>query len=64
VRLHEIAPRFELRHLVADRRRAHAEVVLLSERDRADRLRRVDVFVHDGCEDEGFALVEFGLVDH
>ena len=58
VRLHQVAAGLELGHLVANRRRADAEVVLLGKRLRADRLGGRDVFVDDRREDIGLALVE------
>ncbi len=64
VRLDQVAERLQLGHLVADRRRGDAQVVLLRERDRADRFRRVDVLVHDGRQDEGLSLVELALLVH
>ncbi len=64
MRLDEVAARLQLGHLVADRRGGDAEIVLLRERDGADRFRRVDVLVHDGLEDEGLSFVELALVVH
>ena len=61
VRLHEVAARLQLRHLVAHRRRADAKVVLLGRACRADRLRGVDVLVNDRRQDEVLPLVEFAL---
>ena len=61
VRLNQIAAGLELGHLVADGRRADAQVVLLGERLRADRLRRRDVLVHDGRQDVGLRLSRLAL---
>jgi hypothetical protein len=56
--LNEVSLSLEFRHLVADRRRTHAELVLLRERVRADRFGRRDILVDDRRQDEGLAFVE------
>ncbi len=56
VRLDQVAPGLELRHLVTNGRRADAEVILLGERLRTHRLGRGDVLVDDRGEDVGPTL--------
>ena len=58
VRLHQVAARLQFGHLVANRRRAHAQIVLLGERVRTDRLGGRDVLVDDRRQDVGLALVQ------
>ena len=58
VRLLEVSEQLQITHLVADRGRAEAQIVLSGNRSRTDRFRRFDIVFDDDLQDFSFSVCE------